>query len=511
MTEIEKKSKLLLFWKGFLDGWKNYFKISGRTSRINFWSFTLISFVILTAILITLNYNELNQPLPHERYEMGEDFNPYSPGDASGKLMMSFLTIFVQLIFMIPFCTCLVRRMHDRNMSGRSVFWWFVIPMVLTPLMSFLRIFHILNMVSMPAYDLTEPTIQSSTMQMWILYLTGVPSIIMVITGIVFLIFCMIKGNDENNRYVNDDVISIKKPVLNTLAVLVFAFIMCYWIVPAIVQPIKTSDLHGVWANKNSIILQTDKLSLFFLRYSDERMVCIFNYYPKGIVDLISVKNGNIETSNEEIEKLLEMHRKDQVKFNDNNDVLTYTTFDGHVFTNEQKEKLNIKNLRSRHPNDKRLSTAEKIALWGMDQDLRIMKNGVIFYGLKLKEYNFYYSVRNGESVFLISTHFNHELGRSFYPLVIVRDDSVSVVDNLVLSFSNIFPNAGELFTHERFEELPENTQRFISTDECDVVRLRLYEENYVLNIRRNEEIPFPFSLVRRYLHPTFNYFKVDG
>lgn len=81
----------------YFDGMLRYFEISGRSTRMQYWMFFLIQFVLLVlAVVADFQLGGLKQPR-----------NPQAP-----------LTLFVIFVHVIPAITVSIRRLHDIGKSG---------------------------------------------------------------------------------------------------------------------------------------------------------------------------------------------------------------------------------------------------------------------------------------------------------------------------------------------------------------------------------------------------------
>ena len=87
--------------KIYLDVWKNYFTLSGRAGRKEFWTFLLVNLAILA-------------PFMAWAFMSGKDI-------AAASLPVNIFRGFFLLI-LIPLIAVSVRRLHDLNMSG----WWYL-------------------------------------------------------------------------------------------------------------------------------------------------------------------------------------------------------------------------------------------------------------------------------------------------------------------------------------------------------------------------------------------------
>lgn len=102
--------------KAYLNAFKNYAKFSGRTSRKDFWLFTLINTLVNYALTYlgalvgaTISYNIGISPIEY-----------------------SILAGIYSLIVFIPSLAIMVRRMHDINKSG----WMILVSLI--PLAGFI-------------------------------------------------------------------------------------------------------------------------------------------------------------------------------------------------------------------------------------------------------------------------------------------------------------------------------------------------------------------------------------
>ena len=93
-TNPESPPSLLSPFRGFSHGWSRYAEFRGRSSRVEYWSFTIINLFISFLFF-----------------------------EASFILM-----VIHQMVALIPSISVWVRRLHDINCSGWWVFWAFASP-----------------------------------------------------------------------------------------------------------------------------------------------------------------------------------------------------------------------------------------------------------------------------------------------------------------------------------------------------------------------------------------------
>ncbi|WP_193335852.1 DUF805 domain-containing protein [Devosia beringensis] len=84
----------------YLDGMLRYFEFWGRSTRLHYWMFFLVQFVLLIAGVVI-------------DYQMR--------GGLSRSLVHMPVTLFMIIIHIVPAITVQVRRLHD---IGRSGFWY---------------------------------------------------------------------------------------------------------------------------------------------------------------------------------------------------------------------------------------------------------------------------------------------------------------------------------------------------------------------------------------------------
>ncbi|QQR35219.1 DUF805 domain-containing protein [Devosia oryziradicis] len=81
----------------YFDGMLRYFELSGRSTRMQYWMFFLIQFVLLVLAVVA-------------DYQLG--------GFAHPKYPQAPLTLFVIFVHAVPAITVSVRRLHDIGKSG---------------------------------------------------------------------------------------------------------------------------------------------------------------------------------------------------------------------------------------------------------------------------------------------------------------------------------------------------------------------------------------------------------
>lgn len=86
--------------RSYLDGMLRYFEFSGRSTRMQYWIFFLVQFVLIIAAVAA-------------DYQLGAFDNPAQP--------QTPLTLFAVFVHLVPGLTVQVRRLHD---IGRSGAWY---------------------------------------------------------------------------------------------------------------------------------------------------------------------------------------------------------------------------------------------------------------------------------------------------------------------------------------------------------------------------------------------------
>lgn len=97
---------------------KRYFDFSGRSRRMEYWSWTLfttiVGVVLAGPIFFDIMAASVADPLAAE-------VDPFAGAGALSIIGMSLYGLFFLAIF-IPSLAVVVRRLHDRDMSG----WWYL-------------------------------------------------------------------------------------------------------------------------------------------------------------------------------------------------------------------------------------------------------------------------------------------------------------------------------------------------------------------------------------------------
>lgn len=81
----------------YFDGMLRYFEISGRSTRMQYWMFFVIQFVLLVLAVVA-------------DYQLGGFARPRNP--------QAPLTLFVVFVHIVPAITVSIRRLHDIGKSG---------------------------------------------------------------------------------------------------------------------------------------------------------------------------------------------------------------------------------------------------------------------------------------------------------------------------------------------------------------------------------------------------------
>jgi len=120
---------------------KRYFDFKGRSRRMEYWSFALLNFVVYAA-LVGLAI-ALGAPL------MEMQTNP-AAAEGFGGVAGIFLVLLglYALAVLIPSIAVVIRRLHDRDMSG----WWFLgyIVASLIPIINFIAGIALLVFMFLP-------------------------------------------------------------------------------------------------------------------------------------------------------------------------------------------------------------------------------------------------------------------------------------------------------------------------------------------------------------------------
>lgn len=105
----------------YLDAFKKFATLTGRTSRKSFWWFTIISF--LFGIILYIIDVKMGNVIGMSHTAMNEGNEPI------GRFMrprIGLLSGIYGLIIFIPSLSILVRRLHDISRSG----WWILIGVI---------------------------------------------------------------------------------------------------------------------------------------------------------------------------------------------------------------------------------------------------------------------------------------------------------------------------------------------------------------------------------------------
>jgi uncharacterized membrane protein YhaH (DUF805 family) len=115
IPDHEKEGENMLDW--MLMPYKRYAEFSGRSRRMEYWSFALLIFVVYLVCAAVMIGGGL---------DLAAMTNPQLAGEmpAPGPLFYigaGLLVLFLLASF-IPMIAVVIRRLHDRNMSG----WWYL-------------------------------------------------------------------------------------------------------------------------------------------------------------------------------------------------------------------------------------------------------------------------------------------------------------------------------------------------------------------------------------------------
>lgn len=93
-----------MIWDNFTKGWKNTLNFTGRASRAEYWTFTILSWVFLVLLTIAIMV-----PVSLAMDETKETVGKFG-----------FLIFFVLIPYLIASLSLTVRRIRDMGISG----WW---------------------------------------------------------------------------------------------------------------------------------------------------------------------------------------------------------------------------------------------------------------------------------------------------------------------------------------------------------------------------------------------------
>ncbi len=97
-------------FKVWFEGWKNTFNLKGRSSRFELWTFLLFNAVLAAIVQLKCSYY-MSERFLRAAADAALDLDTIERYIANAEIIfyLSFLIPF------IPFCTMLIRRMHDLN------------------------------------------------------------------------------------------------------------------------------------------------------------------------------------------------------------------------------------------------------------------------------------------------------------------------------------------------------------------------------------------------------------
>ena len=124
------------FFDAVVSAFKNYFNISGRASRSEFWWFFLFC-ILLYMLTFSFEIEEFSTVLTTDEIRNNDQTKLVE------LFFQSWFGVSI-LLTLIPSITVAVRRFHDLGMSG----WWYVALQVVP---SFLPSFFIFNLISVIA------------------------------------------------------------------------------------------------------------------------------------------------------------------------------------------------------------------------------------------------------------------------------------------------------------------------------------------------------------------------
>lgn len=96
--------------KVWFNGWKQTFKLSGRTSRFELWTFLLFNAVLMAIVQLKCSY------FMSERFLFAATHNGYDINQIESYITTAGIIFYLSFLLpLIPTGTMLIRRMHDIN------------------------------------------------------------------------------------------------------------------------------------------------------------------------------------------------------------------------------------------------------------------------------------------------------------------------------------------------------------------------------------------------------------
>jgi len=279
-------------------------------------------------------------------------------------------------------------------------------------------------------------------------------------------------------------------------------------------------ETQGVWIGQDSFIIITDYQSIAFLRINDT-IVSVYTYKPKGTIGVIygqeshSVayilgENENIYSLNGDSTNLLQLHSNDYFTYNEQTNTLSYTTYDGTIYENNLVENLqHTFDFSEVKKDDSTLSTADKMALWTIEQSM-ILKPEDAFIRIVTKKYIVTFAVNTSRNVAAGSVRIQGftEQHLAQIPIINVLDNQEhhkytnQMWKDMLVSFEDVIPDLDKSIEDGSFELLDE--WAFYGTVEsvCEYTITVRYKDN-------SQPIP---KVIKGYTnkYPTFLYVDIN-
>jgi len=120
---------------------RRYAEFSGRSRRMEYWSFTLLNVIVIALLGLLAGV-------------MGLSFSALAGGDVTGTLFSAGTMLPIALIgiyglaVIVPSIAVTFRRLHDRDMSG----WWYLgfIVLSMVPLVGFIANIALIVIMFLP-------------------------------------------------------------------------------------------------------------------------------------------------------------------------------------------------------------------------------------------------------------------------------------------------------------------------------------------------------------------------
>ena len=126
-------------------------------------------------------------------------------------------------------------------------------------------------------------------------------------------------------------------------------------------------NLYGIWVGKDSTVAIIDEFRISYLRINKDCNAAVLYHNTEGIVSTVYGYGTHADADTN-----IGRHAKDEIRYDEVNNKLVYTMYDGTVYDHVLAEKINMADFDVINEVDNTLPLAEKMALWNVGKSFEI-------------------------------------------------------------------------------------------------------------------------------------------